>query len=333
MCTSNIYTYVHPDGHQEQTYHPTLCAASVHGQPCANNVVFQHPHQFISYGDSTMPYMTQLPPTPQYSQPSTPNYRSADDSDHSYGSSSSKKKRASGVYVNGQKVLDLNRREGKHRERIVLVDNPPTPRTPPQTWTAPHTAPPSPNTSPYLESSPSRRRPVIVDERTVQIEVVDNKKHRSSHSRHASTSSRESRHSQSEEDEKRRRRHQREKEREEQEIRSQRLRARINEANAEIAARAAVPAAPILKRVSTYKRGAVEVPYEADLAEAVRRLSFEEARREEKAQRLALREERKEDEAQRKRLMERIQPRRRATVGPGSRRHRVLYDDGVYRWE
>ncbi|KAK7427165.1 hypothetical protein QQZ08_006278 [Neonectria magnoliae] len=337
MCTSNYYTYVHPDGHQEKVYQPTLCAASLHGQPCTNNVIFQHPPQFVSYGDSNMPYLTQLPPTPQYSQPSTPNYRSADDSDHSYGSSSSKKKRSSGVYVNGQKVLDLNRREGKRHERIVLVDNPPTPRTPPQTWAAPLTAPSSPNTSPYLESSPSRRRPIIVDERTygdrhVQIEVVDNK-HRSSHSRHASTSSRESRHSQTEEDEKRRRRRQREKEREEQEIRAQRLRARINEANAEIAARAAVPAPPALRRASTYKRGAVEVPYEADLAEAVRRLSFEEARREEKARRLAEKEERKEDEAQRKRLMERIQPRRRATVGPGSRRHRVLYDDGVYRWE
>lgn len=335
MCTSNIYTWVHPDGRTEQTYQPTLCGHSLNGQPCANNVVFQHPSQFISYNESTAPYMTQLPPTPQYSPaPSTPHYRSGDDSDHSFGSSNSKKKRSSGVYVNGQKVLDLNRRD--RRERIVLVENPPTPRTPPQTWTSPHTAPPSPNANVYLDSSPSRHRPVIVDERSrVQIEVVDNNRRSShSHSRHASTSSRDSRQS-AEDDEKRRRRRQREKEREEQEIRQQRMRARIAEANAEINSRPSVPMAPAPRRASTYKRPEVEIPIDAEtaLVEAVRRLNFEEAQRDKKARRLAEKEERKEDEAQRQRLRERIMPGRRATVGPGSRRHRVLYDDGAYRWE
>ena len=53
----------------------------------------------------------------------------------------------------------------------------------------------------------------------------------------------------------------------------------------------------------------------------------------EKERRDRERAEREEDEAQRARLKERMQPRRRATVGPGSRRHRVLYDDGLYRWE
>lgn len=43
--------------------------------------------------------------------------------------------------------------------------------------------------------------------------------------------------------------------------------------------------------------------------------------------------ERTEEEAQRQRLRERQMPRRRFSVGPGGRRHRVLYDDGVYRWE
>jgi len=40
-----------------------------------------------------------------------------------------------------------------------------------------------------------------------------------------------------------------------------------------------------------------------------------------------------EAEAMRQRLRERQMPRRRFSVGPGGRRHRVLYDDGVYRWE
>ncbi|KAM5351105.1 hypothetical protein ACJ41O_003828 [Fusarium nematophilum] len=346
MCTTNIYTYLYPDGHREQYSQPTLCASSRHGQVCANNMVFQHPSQLVSYNESTYPYVTQLPPTPQYS-PVPSSYRSGDESDRSRESSSSKsKKRSSGVYINGKKVLDLNRRERDHgssrRERIVVVDSPPTPRTPPQSWTAPHTAPASPNANTYTRDiSPrdaSRRHPVIVDERNrhVEIEVVDSPP-RSKHSRHASTSSRDSRHS--EEEEERRRRRREEKRIEDQQLR---LRLRIAEANAEIAGRPVVPVPPKPRRASsTYKRPSVEVPdREAELVEAVRRMNFEEERREEKARRLARKEEKqakkeekKEEEAQRQRLMERMQPKRRATVGPGSRRHRVLYDDGVYRWE
>jgi hypothetical protein len=41
----------------------------------------------------------------------------------------------------------------------------------------------------------------------------------------------------------------------------------------------------------------------------------------------------KEEEALKMRLRERQMPKRRFSVGPGNRRHRVLYDDGVYRWE
>lgn len=56
----------------------------------------------------------------------------------------------------------------------------------------------------------------------------------------------------------------------------------------------------------------------------------EERRRVEKAREKA---EKNEEEALRQRLRERQLPRRRFSVGPGGRRHRVLYDDGVYRWE
>ena len=72
---------------------------------------------------------------------------------------------------------------------------------------------------------------------------------------------------------------------------------------------------------------------DAELAEALRRLNFEEQRREEKARSLEAKQAREEEAAQRQRLKERMMPKRRATVGPGSRRQRVLYDDGVYRWE
>jgi len=40
-----------------------------------------------------------------------------------------------------------------------------------------------------------------------------------------------------------------------------------------------------------------------------------------------------EEEATRQKLSQRQMPKRRISVGPGNRRHRVLYGDGVYRWE
>jgi hypothetical protein len=196
-----------------------------------------------------------------------------------------------------------------------LVDGPSSPLTPPQTWSAPHTAPASPNANTYLVDSsrdPANRRPVIVDERRVQIEVVDNK-HRSKHHRHTSSGSR---HSDREEEERRQRRRE-EKRREEAE---QRLRSRIAEANAKIASRPVAPAPPAPRRSSTYKRPQVEVvDRQAELVNQLRRLSFEEERREDKARRLARREEKKEEEAQRERLRERMQPKRRVTIGSGYR--------------
>ncbi|KAF5661933.1 hypothetical protein FHETE_8213 [Fusarium heterosporum] len=324
MCTTNIFTYVHPDGRSEQYSQPTLCQNSRHNQVCASNYLFEHPAQYVPapYNTTSHPYATQLPPTPQPSTPSG-SYRSGDESDRSYGSSGSKKKRSSGVYVNGQKVLDLNRRErrpsSRHQERIVVVDGPSSPLTPPQTWSAPHTAPTSPITNSYLVDSsrdPANRRPVIVDERThqpehrVQIEVVDN--HRSKHHRHTSSGSR---HSEREEEERRQRRRE-EKRKAESE---QRLRERIAEANQKIARRPVAPAPPAPRRSSTYKRPQVEVEVvdrQAELVNQLRRLSFEEERREDKARRLARREEKKEEEAQRERLRERMQPKRRVTIGP-----------------
>jgi hypothetical protein len=335
MCTTNIYTYVHPDGRREQYSQPTLCTNSRHGQVCSANFLFEHPPQYVSAYDASAsyPYSSQLPPTPQPSTPSG-SYRSGDESDRSYSSSNSKKERSSGVYINGQKVLDLNRkRRGSrhHQERIVLVDSPPTPRTPPQQWSGPQTAPASPIGNTYMVDSsrdPYNRKPVIVDERTlqperrVQIEVVDNHHHRSKHHRHTSSSSKESRHSNEDEERRRRREEKRQQEKE------KHIQKRIAEANEAIARRpvATAPSAP--KRSVTYKRPSVEIP-----VDQLRRLSFEEERRDDKARRIARREEKKEEEAQRERLRERMQPKRRLTIGSGSRRPSELYEPGVYRYE
>ena len=285
----------------------------------------------------------------------------------------------SGVYINGQKVYDLGRDRrapsSSRRERIILVDSPPTPRTPPQTFEGPQTAPSSP-AMPFggYPSSPrehsSSRRPVIVDERQINsgridIEVLDPSRpsRPSRHTRQTSASSFDSRHSHTSDEEKQRRRQLREekRQREEAEVREQKIRSRIERANSKIANRNAVPMAPAPpKRAATstttikpalstspnrsprpagYARPHVVVhsDKDAELVEAVRRLSFEEQVREDKARKIekkeARQEARQQEEAQRQRLKERMMPRRRATVGPGSRRPRESYDEGVFRWE
>jgi hypothetical protein len=380
MCTTNEYEFIYPDGQREKQRRPSLCPESRSGRPCANNVIFRHPKQYVAYG-------TQLPPTPTYTPRSnTPLRASGDESDrsgggyHSAASSSSrrsrgsaKQQRSSVVYVNGQKVYDVessHRRGGSNGERIVLVDGPPTPRTPPQAFAAPHTAPSSPS-MPYIidasnrrESSSSRRRPVIVDERRhrrasasverprVQIEVVDASPRVSSssssrrHARHSSSSSYESEEAQSRRREERELRRQERRRQEHQEQKDARLRDRIAAANSKIASRPAVPMPPqpILKRSSTSTTAATagsasfSREREAELVDAVHRLDLEDqARRTDKAARRRERDLQKqqdaEDEAQRQRLRERMMPRRRATVGPGSRRPHVEYGDGLYRYE
>lgn len=325
MCTTDIFPFVNPDGSKFESRKVHRCSASRHGQPCQPEV-FKHATRRTD-SNARIP-STEMPPSPRYTpRTSTPVYQSGTESERSNKSSSSKKRR-SGIYVNGTKVLNLNGHSRRHsrNERIVIVDSPPTPRTPPQSFNYPHTAPPSPNMSGPLynivDASPMREslRPIIVDERPrpqhVKIEVVDGKSHR----RHHSNSSHNSSNSDSE-----RRRRRDEEERAQEEVRRQRMRARIQRANEEIEARQPVPY-PI-RRSSTYVRPGVEVTVplghsrEQELVDAVRQLNIE-------------RSNMLDDEAaQRERLRERQMPRRRATVGPGHRRHRVMYDDGTYRWE
>jgi hypothetical protein len=320
MCTTNIYSYLHPDGRRETVQQPNLCRHSRHGKPCPDNVVFQLPSQFV--GSSSAPagasYLggSQLPPSPSYTPRSgTPNYHSGNESDRSHhsGSSRSSKKHGSGIYVsvNGQKVVDLERsRDRQGRERIVLVD---APRTPPQSYSAP---PPAP----YIvdaprERSASRHRPIIVNDRPYAMEPPAIK-----HTRHSSASSHESRrshHSSHSDDEERERRREQRREQRRREERELKVRERIAEANKRINSRPAAPTPPAPPR---FVRPAVHVTDpEADLAEAVRQMRIAEAAREE--------------DAQQQRLRERMQPKRRATVSNGSRRTKVLYENGVYQWE
>lgn len=392
MCTTHVYTYAYPDGRRGHNTLPALCNASHHGQPCVDNVVFKHPTQYVQYAPVPTapapvpvypgPGSYALPPTPPSSTPIL--YRSGDDSDRSYRSNSSNRRSrrpSSGVYVNGQRVAadhahhpphhstshhTDHRRSSHHRQRIVLVDNP---RTPPQTFSAPHTAPSSPvfnsSATNTPEHPPSSRRPVIVDERQrpfVQIDVLDAPRRRTSrgspHARQSSASSRGSSRAyysstaELEEDDvvfeeeriRRRRRHEarrvreaetQERELREKELREKQMRRRIAEANAEILHRPAVPMPSMpSRRVSVAGPGASKVKdREAELVDALRRLDVKELRLDREQRRVELERELDDDEAQQARLRERMVPRRRATVGAGSRRHRVLYDDGVHRWE
>ncbi|WYZ40929.1 hypothetical protein EsH8_IV_001270 [Colletotrichum jinshuiense] len=352
MCTTDAYTDVYPDGRVREYQQPSFCSASRNGHLCANPVVYKHPPRSVSYpspmpvyppAGPAYPFPQQMPPTPPLGSPRGAS-SSGNEADRARrdSSSSERKHRKSGVYVNGQRVLDLNRKTRTRGERIVIVDSPPTPRTPPKQFASPYTAPPSPNAggdTPHFRYSHVPRetlRPVIVDERPrakVEIEVIDN-----THRRHHSSDSRYS-HTSADDEERRRRRREREREREErerqeEEERQKRIRARIDAQNAKISRRQAVPVPPApLKRTSTgYAPPSTDRQREQDLVDAVRRLDIAERLASDRRAREE-REREEEEEAQRRRLMERMMPRRRATVGPGSRRHRVLYDDGLYRWE
>ncbi|KAJ4172036.1 hypothetical protein NW754_007634 [Fusarium falciforme] len=212
------------------------------------------------------------------------------------------KTRNSGIYVDGKKVRDLNRGNspvGSRRERIVIVDNPPTPYT-------------TPNTLPYATTG---HRPVIVDERPrprprVEIEIVDDsrpRRHRhtsdvasntrslkeeSTHPRHVSDVPRSALSLNDDYEEREKRRQRRREKRRQQEEADERLRARINKANAEISGRPPVPQPP-----PPYRRLPVELlDSEPNLVRAVRWDDLEQERRNEETLRRAPKEEGKEME-------------------------------------
>jgi hypothetical protein len=64
---------------------------------------------------------------------------------------------------------------------------------------------------------------------------------------------------------------------------------------------------------------------------AIADMAAERIRKEKRDRLIRLGLEAREEEALKQRLRERQMPR--FSVGTGYRRHRVLYDDGMYRWE
>ncbi|KAI1375784.1 hypothetical protein F4677DRAFT_100771 [Hypoxylon crocopeplum] len=308
MCNKNIFTYVYPDGRSVEQVKHELCENSRHGQPCKLTKTFQHPPTYA---------FNQFPPTPPLSSHSA----SASDSEHS-------SRERSGVYISGTKVIDLNRRSSRRDkgDRTVYVEGPQLSRTPPRKYHLPRSMPSSPREETIHISEP-RRRDRTPDERerpisshfrpTVEVKVVNEPRHR----RHGSNKS-----SSQEGDEvghvrRRRNSHVRF----EDDEKKKKLLSEIERANEAIANRPAVPSGSTA--LSTrYRRGSVVVDRnDTALVASMDHLSLDrERKRREKR-------EREEEEAQKQRLMERMAPRRRATVSHGGRsRQKVYYDDGVY---
>lgn len=88
-----------------------------------------------------------------------------------------------------------------------------------------------------------------------------------------------------------------------------------------------------LPRRDTMTAGELALAEEAEIRRRMEVRDREAKLAREERERREEREKREQEEAVLKRLRERQMPKRRFSVGPGGRRHRVLYDDGVYRWE
>ncbi|KAJ4258203.1 hypothetical protein NW762_008349 [Fusarium torreyae] len=205
-----------------------------------------------------------------------------------------KKKRASGIYVNGQRGPDSSHRERRplRRERRKIVDQPPVTRVP---YNKPEWG-----INPFDAETDPQRRPVFVEEQPPSdsglvlegVELCNRQGPSSSEGSqedgeaHVTREELRDETQETREDEKRQR-----------EEHSERRRLRIAEANAEIASAPVRPAS---------RRSAIEVDdHQAELVQELRRLDPEEERRREKARRLAQREK-KAEEAQRQRLRKRM---------------------------
>ncbi|KAI1803540.1 hypothetical protein F4811DRAFT_330283 [Daldinia bambusicola] len=355
MCHKNIYTYIYPDGNSaEQTKHE-LCENSRHGMPCKLTKTFQHPAEYVRSGQLSPPgySLGQFPPTPPLSS------HSASDSEHS-----SSKGRSS-IYINGEKVVDLNRRSSRRDkgertgDRTVYVDSSPLSRTPPRKYSISRSTPSIPHEE-TVRVKESRQRETSPDERerstssrrrqSIEVKIVNEPRHRRQESSKSSKSSKSSSQDSDDDEERRRkRRNSHVRFEDEEEEKKKKIQSEIERANEDIANRPAVPAVPAVTVPANarYRRGSVAVdPKDTALVLQMDQLSLErerqanldrERRRREKRAAEQRKREREEEEAQRQRLRDRMAPNRRATISDsrslGRVRHKVVCEDGRYYWE
>ena len=239
------------------------------------------------------------------------------------------------------------------KERIVIVDAPPTPGTPPQRYQQTFSTPSSPN----MPFHSSRGRPIIVDERgmrptrTPSVGAVIGDRSRpipiparrlslsrpawdtpsSSHTSFdlkAERAREERRRDELAAENARRARILAEKAAE-QDAAARRAR-RIAEQDEEIRRRPAVPIPPRPLNQRAYIRPIVD--NSQALSSMMGGLSLGPTAPE-RTRRVSTRLETADAAAMKQRLRERQMPKRRFTVGPGHRRSRVVYENGVYRYE
>lgn len=353
MCVTNVFVDQYPDGKQVEFRQTSYCqyGQPMAGRPCQKLSTLENPVRKIQFGEPTTQYMmtahqrvvTHTPP--QSSGGSHHHYSGGESGSEGHRRRDSKRR---------SELFALKPTRQHKKERIIIVDSPPTPRTPPQVYRETFTAPSSPATPFIMEGLPRRERgraPIIVDERPLHrvdsVNAVVGRRARSqsrtrfqwdspssSHTSFDSRSRREAEEIQLRDEALRRaERNERiayleaERRREE----------RIKQQDEEIRRRPPIPLRqrpylrPVIDQTQALLGGLSlsDRPGERILiAEAEER-----RRREERDRAHKIRLELEEEEAMKQRLRERQMPQRRFSVGPGRRRHRVVYEDGVYRWE
>lgn len=362
MCQTNIFVDQYPNGQNVEFRQTSYCQYGQPGRPCQKLSTLENPVRKIQFGEPTTEFMMTahqrvFPHTPPRSSGGSHHRHSGGDTTSEEGRRRHSKRRS--------ELFPLRAHRQHKKERIVIVDSPPTPRTPPQLFRElfPATAPSSPATPYIVDGFPhgERGRPVIVDERplprAISIGAVVGQRRRarsqsrgrfqwdSPSSSHTSFDSRARREAEELErlEEARRRA-----ERDERiaELQAERRREeRIRQQDENIRRRPAVPFPPAPLRHRPFLRPVVDQTHALQgmmgglslgerigertlIAEAETRRRLEERDRAIKA----IREE-EEQEALKQRLRERQMPKRRFSVGPGRRRHRIHYDDGLYRYE
>ncbi|KFX91936.1 hypothetical protein V490_05657 [Pseudogymnoascus sp. VKM F-3557] len=359
MCITEIFIDSYPDGAEVEFHRVKLCQQGYPEDPCDLHVVKPQPVRYIQYGEPTSEFIISQLRTPPRSSGAAPTPM-VEIIEERQPKSRTKRRPLSNVVMEAlfPRTTRRRRSRSKSRERVVVINAPPSPppSAPPPIYRDPRPYVPPPLSPRYertteeayiVEVSPSRgrQRPIIHEtsprrrSTSIEFRYVSPRRNRSPSQR---------------------RRRQREEERERQEERAMRDRreARLVAEIAEERERrrreefqalqdAAINARPVrtfpnpIPRLRSILRPVIEQrPRYADviddlglslrgervIAEAIAERERAESRERLLRERLEAEEE---DEAQKERL------RRRFTVSEGSgrgRRHRVVYQDGTYRW-
>lgn len=319
MCITNIYVDRYPDGREVEVRQLSNCQYGSQSRPCRTHSTVENPVRNIQFGETpglNLPNYPIFPASPPLSSTSSGEYRKQSRSRSRSDDGYPRPKRSS-----------LRTSRLHPQERILVVNAPPTPTTPPQMFPNSSTAPPSPD---------PRARPIIVDERPFYRNKSPSRRPKAPASWDSPSTSHTSFDLQAE----------REREKEERAAeRRQQAKARrrrdereamdkerlIAEANEDINRRAAIPI-PIAipsSRQRTHIRPVIDQSTKA-LQERMGGLTL--------SGRTGglppvVTTSMTYDEAMTQRLRERQLPNRRSSVGVGERRPRFLYDPGMYRWE